>query len=383
MTDVSTMCNITRHTGGYHSYPAFPYGNAYLNQAAQAFNAYQLDNPGGYGYRQMAAGLAYDGTRISSAGLDGNIATPNWRHVCRSGNATCPTAPLCSTLPNSDTTSECFVDYMMDLATASLVLGTYQLPSIFGQDANNIVLTLAGTVRPGPAHLQLPYRANPACDPTCAYDIDFDSMVLQVDMNVIPVADFDAGNAPLKIEWDTEPECATIPAEPCNTTALLAAYADADVDAQSLSVSAQANAATIDHNAMYNAAVDKAIEDANACTDPAEYLAYVFGFLLILVVLCAIFQATAWQRERMIVARREKQMHGPETSTVFIKCFSGDIHDLEISSDLTISEVKAMIEKVRIIPLLMPFNRGSRAGTCTDCGIAGGRNSGRRAAFVF
>lgn len=53
----------------------------------------------------------------------------------------------------------------------------------------------------------------------------------------------------------------------------------------------------------------------------------------------------------MNVARREREMiKEVPTVTIYIKCFGGDVHDLEVETHMTISELKAMIESAAAIP---------------------------------
>jgi hypothetical protein len=64
---------------------------------------------------------------------------------------------------------------------------------------------------------------------------------------------------------------------------------------------------------------------------------------------CLFCQAVSWQKERLEVASFDPVV-GDATMVIYVKCFSGDVHDLQVHEHMTISELKALIETSAGIP---------------------------------
>ena len=256
---------------------------------------------GGYGYHQAALGMSTDAERtagatsrrLSAPGLDADIRTVNWRAA--------------GTPPE---------DYMQELAAESKVLGTYKLDQL-PVNFTHVSVSVGGVSIHGPKSLHRAsggYRPNTACtsDNPCLFDVRLSGGggIIQFD-NVCPSArsglarpagcvEFQDGTAAIDIGWD-EPrtECLIQP----------------------------------------------------ACTeDDVCYVCYILMACIFAMLIFGAYQAALWQKERMVAAQLEEANRPPPPIEIFVRCFNGDVHTLQLSEEMTVTEVKAQIEKTAGIP---------------------------------
>ena len=94
-----------------------------------------------------------------------------------------------------------------------------------------------------------------------------------------------------------------------------------------------------------------------ACEEEKDVFIFVLFFLLLLMLCCGVAGAIMWQKERMQSELALDQMEEEleevlevAASEIFVRLYSGVEHDLQIKPEMTITEVKAMIERAAGIP---------------------------------
>ena len=93
-----------------------------------------------------------------------------------------------------------------------------------------------------------------------------------------------------------------------------------------------------------------------ACEEKDLFI-FVLFFLLLLMLCCGVVGAIMWQRDRMQSELALDQMEEEleevlevAASEIFVRLYSGQQHNLQIRPEMTITEVKAMIESTAGIP---------------------------------
>jgi hypothetical protein len=209
--------------------------------------------------------------------------------------------------------AECYRDYVAELAAASTVKNVFKVDKM-PVNTTEIVVAVNGLNVKGPKFL-LDGTPNPACGvpSTCKFEVQRvqesaiqNSAVLYFDDGIVALGG--GGGSQIALTW-AQPKpggCITVPGKPCP-------------------------------------------ED-----DGHNIVGYVLFACLLIMLIILICQAVSWQKERVKAAKQEIATsadgdRGSENLEVLIK-FDGDTHNLDLSPQMTISEVKAAIEKAAGIP---------------------------------
>ena len=225
----------------------------------------------------------------------------------------------------------CYRDYIQELAHEVKVFGTYPVPSLpASANYSNFKLTLGSSAQPGPAKLQ-DGSDNPACSSYpggCTWsfiDPAHEATYAVLEFNCTECQNpefYDGGAADIQIEWDEAKQGGCV------------------------------------------------VTTFPSCPDDELPWWYWILFLLLLIVIwCATYI-------KVTSIDNVDEVLGHEI-TVLVKDFNGDIHELTITEQMNISDIKALLERVTEVDIdtMHLFNEAfsdqqlEGRMLCKDCGL--------------